>query len=89
MEYIEQSYIKRGFMRKCVRVSPKLQTVIKRLIMDGFQILRCLQKCMDILLQTIILEFSKTKKHGSHLGLFKCPYLSHLKSYRVEIRNLS
>ena len=25
---------------------------------------------MDILLQTIILKFSKTKKHGGHLGYF-------------------
>ena len=28
--------------------------------MDGFQILRCLWKCLDKTLQSIILEFSKT-----------------------------
>ena len=36
------SYIKRGFVRKCVCTLPILQTGIKRLIMDGFWILRCL-----------------------------------------------
>ena len=29
--------------------------------MDGFQILRCVWKCLDKMLQSIILEFSKAK----------------------------
>ena len=38
-----------------------LESAIKWPIMDGFQILRCLWKCLDKTLQSIILEFLKTK----------------------------
>merc|ERR1712237_262917 len=48
----------------CVHVLPLLtlpiESAIKWPIMDGFQILRCLWKCLDKTLQSIILEFSKT-----------------------------
>ena len=37
-----------------------IESAIKWPIMDGFQILRCLQKRLDKMLQSIILEFSKT-----------------------------
>ena len=53
-----------------------LQTCIKRLIMDWFLILRCLQKRMDILLQTIILEFSNLVWFGGHLGFCKIVHIS-------------
>ena len=46
-----------GFVTK---ISPKLQTVIKLLIMDGFWILRCLKKLFDILNLNTISKFSKT-----------------------------
>ena len=39
---------------------PLLTLPIKWPIMDGFQILRCLWKRLDKMLQSIILEFSKT-----------------------------
>ena len=37
-----------------------IESAIKWPIMDGFQILRCLWKRLDKMLQSIILEFSKT-----------------------------
>ena len=37
-----------------------IEAAIKWPILDGFQILICLQKCLDKTLQYIILEFSKT-----------------------------
>ena len=37
-----------------------IESAMKWPIMDGFQILRCLWKCLDKTLQSIILEFSKT-----------------------------
>ena len=36
-------------------------TAIKWLIMDGFQILRCLWKCLGKTLQSIVSEFSEAK----------------------------
>ena len=37
-----------------------IESAIKWPIMDGFQILRCLWKRLNKMLQSIILEFSKT-----------------------------
>ena len=37
-----------------------IESAIKWPIMDGFQILRCLWKCLDKMLQPFLLEFSKT-----------------------------
>merc|ERR1712105_22806 len=42
------------------KINPKLRTVIIKPIMDGFQILRCLQKHIDILLGTTVSKFPKT-----------------------------
>ena len=39
----------------------EVQTDIKLQIMDEFQILRCLWKSLDKMLQSFVLEFSKTK----------------------------
>ena len=47
-----------------------IESAIKWPIMDGFQILRGLWKCLDKMLQYIILELSKSK-----VKLKETPYL--------------
>ena len=48
-----------------------IESAIKWPIMDRFQILRCLWKCLAKTLQSIVLEFSKIKLQKEPLEFFK------------------
>ena len=69
-----------GFFTK---ISPKLQTVIKRLIMDGFRILRCLQKHIDILLQNLVFRIFKTQKTWRPSWIFHQHFTKITNSYKT------
>ena len=66
-----------------------LDLCLKSEIMDGFWSSRCLNDRIDLPDKIESFLSGATTPMVLKAAIFKCPYLSRLKSYRAEIQNLS